>query len=84
MATGVFTHGYAENKGVSLAPQIGFGSEQGIDNIGSYWFYCNASNGFGQKCLLCTTDLSHVTVFWAGSDPDGPCGCRSLGGSRLA
>ena len=49
--------------GRRLAPQVGFGSEQGIDNIGSYWFYCNASNVFGQKCLLCTTDLSHVTVF---------------------
>ena len=46
-----------------LAPQVGFGSEQGIDNIGCYWFYCNASNVFGQKCLVCTTDLSHVTVF---------------------
>jgi len=46
--------------------QVGFGSEQGVDNIGSYWFYCNASNGFGQKCLLCTTDLSHVTVFRGG------------------
>jgi hypothetical protein len=43
--------------------QVGFGSEHGIDNIGCYWIYCNASNEFGQKCLLCTTDLSHVTVF---------------------
>jgi hypothetical protein len=42
------------NKGLKLAPH-------GIDNIGCYWFYCNASNEFGQKCLLCTTDLSHVT-----------------------
>jgi hypothetical protein len=48
-----------------LAPQVGFGPEDGIDNIGSYWFYCNASNEFGQKCLLCTTDLSHVTDFRA-------------------
>jgi hypothetical protein len=62
-ATGVFCSGYVDNKGVRLAPQVGFGSEDGIDSIGSYWFYCNASNGFGQKCLLCTTDLSHVTVF---------------------
>ena len=46
-----------------MAPQVGFGSEHGIDTIGCYWFYCNASNVFGQKCLLCTTDLSHVTVF---------------------
>jgi hypothetical protein len=46
-----------------FGPQVGFGPEHGIDNIGCYWFYCNASNGFGQKCLVCTTDLSHVTVF---------------------
>ena len=43
--------------------QVGFGPEHGIDSIGSYWFYCNASNVFVQECLLCTTDLSHVTVF---------------------
>ena len=43
--------------------QVGFGPEHGIDNIGCYWFYCNASNGFGQKCLVCPTDLSHVTDF---------------------
>jgi hypothetical protein len=46
-----------------LIYQVGFGSEDGIDSIGSYWFYCNASNVFGQKCLVCTTDLSHVTDF---------------------
>jgi hypothetical protein len=44
-------------------PQVGFGPEYSIDNIGSYWFYCNASNVFVQKWPLCTTDLSHVTVF---------------------
>src|SRR5260370_16564215 len=49
-----------------MSPQVGFGSEYGIDNIGCYWFYCNASNEFGQKCLLCTTDLSHVTDFMGG------------------
>jgi hypothetical protein len=49
-----------------ITPQVGFGSEDGIDSIGSYWFYCNASNVFGQKCLLCTTDLSHVTDFRGG------------------
>ena len=38
----------------------------GIDSIGSYWFYCNTSNEFGQKCLLCTTDLSHVIDSWRG------------------
>src|SRR5450759_2309147 len=59
--TGVFSRGYVENKGVRLAPQVGFGSEHSIDNIGSYWFYCNASDVFVQKCPLCTTDLSHVT-----------------------
>ena len=46
-----------------MAPQVGFGSEYGIDSIGSCWFYCNASNVFVQKCLVCTADLSHVTVF---------------------
>jgi hypothetical protein len=46
-----------------LAPQVGFGSKQGIDSIGSYCFYCNASNGFGQKWPYWTTDLSHVTAF---------------------
>ncbi len=30
--------------------QVGFGSEHGTVNIGSYWFYCNASNVFVQKC----------------------------------
>jgi len=53
----------AENKGVILAPQVGLGSEYGIDRIGSHWFYCSASNTFGQKCLLCTSDLSHATAF---------------------
>jgi hypothetical protein len=43
--------------------QVGFGSEHSVDSIGSYWFYCNASNAFVQKCPLCTTDLSHVTDF---------------------
>src|SRR4051794_23764629 len=51
--------------------QVGFRSEYGVDNIGCYWFYCNASNGFGQECLFCTTDLSHVTVFWASRQPIG-------------
>ncbi len=46
-----------------MAPQVGFGSEYGIDSIGSYWFYCNASKVFVQKCLVCTSDLSHVTDF---------------------
>jgi hypothetical protein len=42
-------------------------------------FYCNASNGFAQKCLVCTTDLSHVTDFretrgWSlGSREEGNC-----------
>ena len=62
-ATGVFSRGYVENKGDSLAPQVGFGPEYSIDNIGSCWFYCNASNVFVQKWPLCTTELSHVTVF---------------------
>jgi hypothetical protein len=62
-ATRAFSKTCVGNKGVSLAPQVGFRPEQGSDNIGSYWFYSNASNGFGQKCLLCPTDLSHVTVF---------------------
>src|ERR1019366_8848283 len=46
-------------EGKELAPQVGFGSEYSIDSIGCYWFYCNASNRFVQKCPLCTTDLSH-------------------------
>jgi hypothetical protein len=46
-----------------MAPQVGFGSEQGIDSIGSYWFCCNACNVFVQECPSCPTDLSHVTVF---------------------
>jgi hypothetical protein len=50
---------YAEG----MAPQVGFGSEHSIDSTGTYWFYCNTSNVFGQKCPLCTTDLSHVTDF---------------------
>src|ERR1017187_10355413 len=49
-------------EGKDLAPQVGLGSEDHIDNIGSYWFYCNTSNVFGQKCPLCTTDLSHATL----------------------
>jgi hypothetical protein len=52
-----------EKKEFDMAPQVGFGSEHGIDSIGSYWFYCNMSNVFGQKCLRCPTDLSHVTDF---------------------
>jgi len=62
-ASGALCTVYIETKGDKLAPQVGFGSEQGIDSIGSYWFYCNASNVFGQKSLVCTTDLSHVTDF---------------------
>ena len=50
---------------MGLAPQVGFGSDYGIDSIGTYWFYSNASNVFVQKCLVCTTDLSHVTGFRA-------------------
>src|ERR1017187_8262643 len=46
-----------------MAPQVGFGPEYSIDNIVSYWFYCNASNVFVHKWPLCTTGLSHVTVF---------------------
>jgi hypothetical protein len=53
----------ASNSLILLSNQVGFGSEHGIDSIGSYWVYCNASNAFVQKCPLCTTDLSHVTVF---------------------
>ena len=65
------TDGFWGESGIALAltrlaNQVGFGSEDGIDSIGSYWFYCNASNVFGQKCLLCTTDLSHVTDFSEG------------------
>jgi hypothetical protein len=60
--TGSVPAAFIENKGLNMH-QVGFGSEHSIDSIGSYWFYCNASNGFGQKCLVCTTDLSHVTVF---------------------
>ena len=52
--------GYVELED-SVYYQVGFGSEHGIDSIGSYWFYCNESNAFVQKCPLCTTDLSHVT-----------------------
>jgi hypothetical protein len=63
LATGVFSDVCVEKEVLSLAlSQLGFGSEQGIDSIESYWFYCNASTVFGQKCLVCTTDLSHVTV----------------------
>ena len=52
-------------KGLRMAPQVRLGSEYGIDNIGSYCLYCKASNGFGQKWLLCTTDLLHATdLFW--------------------
>ena len=40
-----------------MAPQVGPGSEHGVDNFRSYWFYGNASHGFGQKCLLWTADL---------------------------
>lgn len=29
--------------------QVGFGSEDGIDNIGCYWFYCNASQRIWTK-----------------------------------
>ena len=52
-----------------LTPQVGFGSEYSIDSIGCYWFYCNASNRFVQKCPLCTTDLSHVTGIQKGNSP---------------
>src|SRR5450759_4761619 len=45
----------------SVYYQVGFGSEHSIGSTGTYWFYCNASNRFVQKCPLCTTDLSHVT-----------------------
>src|ERR1039458_6395758 len=57
---GVFSKGCVENKGLEMAPQVGFGSEYSIDSIGSCWFYCNASNVFVQKCLVCTANLSHV------------------------
>src|ERR1035441_6276486 len=50
----------------AAAFQAALGSEYGIDSIGCYWFYCNASNGFGQTCLPWTTVLSHVTVFLQG------------------
>ena len=63
---------------MNLAPQVGFGSEYGIDNIGSYWLYCNASNEFGQKCLLWTTILSHATDF-----PSGLAGSLFFGIQRL-
>src|ERR1039457_4015468 len=62
-ATVVSSRVYVVTKGVSVAPPGGFGPEYGIDSIGSYWFYCNASNVFVQECPFCTTDLSHVTVF---------------------
>ena len=63
VATGVFFGAHVLKKKNLAFSQLGFGPEQGIDSIGSYWFYCNASNEFGQKCLVCPTDLSHVTVF---------------------
>jgi hypothetical protein len=50
-----------EREGVKLAPQVGLGSDHRIDSIGTHWFDCNLSNGFGQKWSLWTTKLSHVT-----------------------
>jgi hypothetical protein len=44
-----------------LAPQVGLGSEYGIDSIGSYWFYCNINSC--TRMPICTTDLSHATDF---------------------
>jgi hypothetical protein len=49
---GVFCRGYVENTGVKLAPQVGFGSEYGIDSIETCCVCCNTSNLFGQKCLV--------------------------------
>jgi hypothetical protein len=48
-----------------LAPQVGFGSEYGVDKHWKLLFRCNASKGIGQKWLLWTTDLSHVTNLFA-------------------
>jgi hypothetical protein len=46
-----------------FGPQVGLGSEHGIDSIGSYWFCCNVSTMFVQKCPSRPADSSHVTVF---------------------
>src|SRR5947208_145732 len=45
---------------VGLA-QVGLGSDNPIDNVGTHWFCCNPSKAFGQKTCPCTADLSHAT-----------------------
>jgi hypothetical protein len=71
VATGVFFGARVLKKKDLAFAQLGFGSEHGIDSIGCYCFYCNVSNVFGQEWPFCTTDLSHVTVFWASRQPIG-------------